>query len=123
MPSYLMGPAGVTQCFSIAGVSNRKPSENHRKMVVEWDPKVFYPLVIEHGNGTSPMNEGFNRKITYNVPFSIAMFNYWRVTFSSDRPCMDFRKRLIQNTELPNTIRLFVGNKAETNLALHNGRK
>ena len=25
-----------------------KPSENHRKMVVEWDLMVFKPLVIEH---------------------------------------------------------------------------
>ena len=33
----------------------------------EYSPHDFpNPAVIKHGNGKSPTNEGFNRKITYN---------------------------------------------------------
>ena len=42
----------------------------------------WYPLVIKHGNGKSPMNVGFKTfilKSPINAPFSIAMFDYERV--------------------------------------------
>ena len=43
-------------------------------------PRKEYPLVIKHGNGESPMNGRFRRKITDKwSSFQHAMFDYRRV--------------------------------------------
>ena len=62
-------------------------------MVVLWDLMVFNPLVIKHGNEISSRNGGFNGKISIHGPFSIAMFDYRKVSIPEitiHRLCMFF---------------------------------
>ena len=45
----------------------------------------MYPLVMKHGNGKSPLNGGFNRKITDKWSVFVAMFDYRRVSNFLDK--------------------------------------
>ena len=60
----------VSVCFAknISDLGSGKPWENHRKTMGKWwFHGVSWDLpsgVIKHGNGKSPMNGGFIRKIT-----------------------------------------------------------